>query len=90
MNLNIYKNGKNSYEHKLILMNEKRMSLPLQLVFITILSAFINVWIHGVVEGVLKEEVRSELSKIEGVEYFDADFREYGKGATAVELTYRS
>ncbi len=46
--------------------------------------------IHGVGEGVLKEEVRSELSKIEGVEYFDADFREYGKGATAVELTYRS
>jgi DNA-nicking Smr family endonuclease len=44
--------------------------------------------IHGVGEGVLKEEIRSSLSKMEGVEYFDADFREYGKGATTVEIKY--
>ncbi len=44
--------------------------------------------IHGVGEGVLKEEVRMFLSKKEGVEYFDADFREYGKGATEVNLFY--
>lgn len=44
--------------------------------------------IHGVGEGVLKEEIRSYLDKQEGVEYFDADFREYGKGATTVEIHY--
>lgn len=44
--------------------------------------------IHGVGEGVLKEEIRTYLSKQEGIEYFDADFREYGKGATTVEIHY--
>jgi DNA-nicking Smr family endonuclease len=44
--------------------------------------------IHGVGEGVLKDEVRLFLSKKEGIEYYDADFREYGKGATAVEIRY--
>ncbi len=42
--------------------------------------------VHGVGEGVLKEEIRSYLEKQEGVEYYDADFREYGKGATTVEI----
>lgn len=46
------------------------------------------VLIHGVGEGILKEEVRSFLAKQEGVEYFDADFREYGKGATTAEIRY--
>jgi DNA-nicking Smr family endonuclease len=44
--------------------------------------------IHGVGEGVLKEEIRSSLSKMEGVDFYDADYREYGKGATTVELKY--
>ena len=44
--------------------------------------------IHGVGEGVLKQEIRSYLDKQEGVEYFDADFREYGKGATTIEIHY--
>jgi DNA-nicking Smr family endonuclease len=44
--------------------------------------------IHGVGEGVLKDEVRIFLAKKEGVEFYDADFRDYGKGATAVELFY--
>ena len=42
----------------------------------------------GVGEGVLKQEIRSYLDKQEGVEYFDADFREYGKGATTIEIHY--
>lgn len=46
--------------------------------------------IHGVGEGVLKDEVRLFLSKKDGIEYYDADFREYGKGATAVEVHYNS
>ncbi|MBL4863148.1 MAG: Smr/MutS family protein [Crocinitomicaceae bacterium] len=44
--------------------------------------------IHGVGEGVLKEEVRSFFDKQDALEYYDADYREYGKGATAVELRY--
>lgn len=44
--------------------------------------------IHGVGEGVLKDEVRLFFSKKDGIEYYDADFREYGKGATAVEIRY--
>ena len=44
--------------------------------------------IHGVGEGVLKEEVRQFLDSKEGIEVYDADFREYGKGATAVEIRY--
>lgn len=44
--------------------------------------------IHGVGMGVLKEEVRSFLRNLEGIDVYDADFREYGKGATAVEIRY--
>ena len=44
--------------------------------------------IHGVGMGVLKEEVRSYLDKQSSIDYYDADFREYGKGATAVEIFY--
>jgi len=44
--------------------------------------------IHGVGTGVLKEEVREFLRNQEGVEFYDADYREYGKGATAVEIRY--
>lgn len=44
--------------------------------------------IHGIGAGVLKEEVRIFLAGQEGIEFFDADYREYGKGATAVEIRY--
>lgn len=40
--------------------------------------------IHGVGEGVLKNEIRSFLAKQEGIEILDADFRKYGHGATLV------
>lgn len=45
--------------------------------------------IHGVGTGVLREEVREFLRDKDGVESFDADYREYGKGATAVEIRYK-
>ena len=44
--------------------------------------------IHGVGKGVLKHEVRSFLSSQINLDFFDADFREYGKGATEVLLFY--
>ena len=44
--------------------------------------------IHGVGEGVLKHEIRTFLSHQDSVEYFDASYREYGKGATEVEIFY--
>jgi hypothetical protein len=42
--------------------------------------------IHGIGEGVLKNEVRMYLDKEDQVEYFDADFAEYGKGATEINF----
>lgn len=45
--------------------------------------------IHGVGEGVLKSEVRHFLEGKEGVEFYDGDFREYGKGATEIILYYK-
>lgn len=42
--------------------------------------------IHGKGEGVLKSEITTYLAQQEGVEFFDADFREYGKGATEIRL----
>ena len=44
--------------------------------------------IHGVGEGVLRYEVRSFLNKENGLEYFDADYLDYGQGATVIELKY--
>ncbi|MFK7785431.1 MAG: Smr/MutS family protein [Crocinitomicaceae bacterium] len=44
--------------------------------------------IHGVGMGVLKKEVRSFLEGQSSIDFYDADFREYGKGATAVEIFY--
>lgn len=42
--------------------------------------------IHGVGEGVLKNEIRTYLSQQDQIEVYDADFLEYGKGATAIEF----
>lgn len=40
--------------------------------------------IHGVGEGVLREEVRRMLQYYDGVQFHDADMRRYGSGATEV------
>jgi len=42
--------------------------------------------IHGVGEGVLREEVRKMLQYYENVRFHDADMRKYGVGATEVEI----
>ena len=42
--------------------------------------------IHGVGQGVLKFEITNYLDQQDSLEYFDADFREYGKGATEIRL----
>lgn len=42
--------------------------------------------IHGVGEGVLKNEIRSWLANQSQIEVYDADFSEYGKGATTIEF----
>ena len=42
--------------------------------------------IHGVGEGVLKNEIRSYLTKQDQIEFFDGEYSEYGKGATAIEF----
>lgn len=42
--------------------------------------------IHGVGEGILREEVRKLLQFYEGVRFDDADPRRYGHGATSIEI----
>lgn len=42
--------------------------------------------IHGVGEGVLREEVRKMLQYYDGVQFHDADMRRYGSGATEVVI----
>ena len=44
--------------------------------------------IHGVGEGILREEVRKTLQFYEGVRFDDADPRRYGYGATAIEILH--
>ncbi|MGB5189948.1 Smr/MutS family protein [Robiginitalea sp.] len=45
------------------------------------------VFIHGVGQGVLKEELRTLFRRYEGLEVSDADPRIYGMGATEVYVT---
>lgn len=42
--------------------------------------------IHGVGQGRLKEEVHSMLERMDKLTFYDANFAEYGAGATEVEL----
>ncbi|MDR0802773.1 Smr/MutS family protein [Fluviicola sp.] len=49
-------------------------------------SVYKLIVIHGVGEGVLKNAIRTYLSQQDQVEVYDADFLEYGKGATAIEF----
>lgn len=44
------------------------------------------VFIHGVGDGVLKEELRFLLKKYDHLTFYDADYRKYGLGATEVRL----
>ena len=44
------------------------------------------VFIHGVGQGVLREELRTLFRRYDGVQYRTADFRVYGEGATEVYI----
>ncbi len=44
------------------------------------------VFIHGVGEGVLKEELGYLFGKYDNVKYYDAEYQKYGKGATEVYI----
>lgn len=44
------------------------------------------VFIHGVGEGVLKEELNYLFKRYENVKYYDADYQKYGTGATEVYI----
>jgi len=44
------------------------------------------VFIHGVGEGVLKEELQYLLKRYDNLEFYDADFQKYGVGATEVYI----
>ncbi|MEX0289869.1 MAG: Smr/MutS family protein [Flavobacteriaceae bacterium] len=44
------------------------------------------VFIHGVGEGVLKEELHYLFKKYDNLSYYDADYQKYGLGATEVYI----
>ena len=44
------------------------------------------VFIHGIGEGRLKQEIRNLLKTYPNVDYFDADYSRYGYGATQVKI----
>ena len=44
------------------------------------------VFIHGVGEGVLKQELHTILRRYNNVTFYDADYKEYGLGATEVKV----
>ena len=44
------------------------------------------VFIHGVGEGVLKEELKYLFGRYVNVKYYDADYQKYGLGATEVYI----
>jgi len=44
------------------------------------------VFIHGVGDGVLKEELNFLFGRYENLKYYDADFQKYGLGATEVYI----
>lgn len=48
------------------------------------------VFIHGVGEGVLRAELERLFRSYDNLEYYDADFRRYGLGATEVRIFQNS
>lgn len=44
------------------------------------------VFIHGVGEGILKEELYYLFKQYENIKYYDADYQKYGLGATEVYI----
>lgn len=48
------------------------------------------VFIHGVGEGVLKEELHFLFKKYGNLKFYDADYRKYGLGATEVHILQNS
>src|SRR5690606_15132794 len=44
--------------------------------------------IHGVGEGILRHEVRSYVDGHDNMEYHDASYKEYGYGATEINVKY--
>lgn len=44
------------------------------------------VFIHGVGEGVLRSELETLFRRYDEVEFYDADFSQYGRGATEVYI----
>lgn len=44
------------------------------------------VFIHGIGKGVLRAELESLLRRYEEVEFYDADYQKYGRGATEVYI----
>lgn len=48
------------------------------------------VFIHGVGEGVLKEELHYLFKKYDNIKFYDAEYQKYGLGATEIYIYQNS
>jgi dsDNA-specific endonuclease/ATPase MutS2 len=48
------------------------------------------VFIHGVGEGVLREELYAVLRRYDNITFYDADYKLYGIGATEIKIFQNS
>lgn len=48
------------------------------------------VFIHGVGEGVLRQELEFLLKRYDNIKFYDADYQKYGRGATEVYIFQNS
>ena len=74
--------GMGSYE----ILNLQLETAKRQLEFAILKKINKVVFIHGVGEGVLKEELYSLFRRYENMRYYDADYQKYGLGATEVYI----
>ena len=44
--------------------------------------------IHGYGEGILKNEIKNFLKALHYVDFYEADYKRYGQGATEIEVMY--
>ena len=68
------------------ILNMQLQSAKSQLEFAMRKQMLKMVFIHGVGEGVLKQELHTMLGRYNNLEYYDADFKTYGLGATEVRI----
>jgi len=82
-------------EHSYNMSNAQKLTLQLDHFQLTLERALKGhakkiVFIHGVGNGVLRQSIRDILNRYEGIEFSDASYQKYGRGATEVRIISRN